>query len=155
MQYNLVSGLKKYKSLDSRFQEDSFMVIAGWQVMCLWPLLREDTREVLGICWGWADSVMSLRYTASVSTAQAGLFFTLTADDGLDVYIISLRHRCNGNGKVPPLGWQIPQRNNVNISQAKWNEMGEVEGTVLEMVLVMERWLFFGLWLKIFFIELI
>lgn len=74
--------------------------------MCLWSLLSEDTWEVFGIWWGSADSIISLQYPDSVSTAQAGLFFTLIADDGLDVYmisIISLRHKRNRNGKVPSL----------------------------------------------------
>lgn len=133
MEHNLVSGLKKYKSLasdDSGFQQDSLMVPAGWQVVCLWPLLGEDAGDVLGL------SRVSNITPAPVSTAQAGLFFTLMAD------VISLGRKCNCSGEVPSLGWQMPQHNRINISQAKWSETAEVKATVLEMTLVTERWLF-------------
>lgn len=118
------------------------MVSAGWKAMCLWFLLSEDNQEVLGMCWGSADSTVSLQYQASSSTVWAELFLILTADGGLDVYIISLRNKCNGNGEVPSQGWQTPQCVSVNISQAKWSEMGEIDGTVLEIVLLKERCLF-------------
>lgn len=122
----------------------------GWQAMCLWFLLSEDNQEVLGMCWGSADSTVSLQYPVSGSTVWAELFLILTADGGLDVYIISLRNKCNGNGEVPFQGWQTPQCVSVNISQAKWSEMGEIDGTVLEIVLLTERCLFFVVVLLLF-----
>lgn len=102
-----------------------------WQVVCLWPLLSEDAGEVLGL------SRVSNITPATISTAQAGLSFTLRAD------VISLGRKCNCTGEVPSLGWQMPLHNRINISQAKWSETAEAKATVLKMVVVTERCLGF------------